>query len=369
MNGGFHPLKGFLTEADYDGVVENMRMADGSLWPMPITLDVVRGLRRQGRTRAGHRAARPRGRDPRDPVGDRQVDARQAPRGRSTSTAPTTSPTRRSTTCTTRRARSTSAARSTGIQPPVHYDFKARRDTPNELRAYFRKLGWRRGGRVPDPQPAAPRAPGTDLPRRQGGAGEPADPSGRRHDQAGRHRPFHPRALLRGRARPLPRRDDDDEPSEPRHAHGGPARGGLARHHPPQPRLHPHDRGPRPCRAGQEQPGQGFLRPLRRAGAVQEARGRDRHRDGRLQADGLRAGEGAVLPGRRGARRLDRPRHLRHRTSPPPARRARDPGLVLLPRTWSRNFAAPSPRAHKQGFTVFFTGFSGLAASPPSPTR
>ena len=32
----------------------------------------------------------------------------------------------------------------TGIQQPVHYDFKARRDTPNELRAYFRKLGWRR---------------------------------------------------------------------------------------------------------------------------------------------------------------------------------------------------------------------------------
>jgi sulfate adenylyltransferase len=32
----------------------------------------------------------------------------------------------------------------TGIQPPVHYDFRARRDTPNELRAYFRKLGWRR---------------------------------------------------------------------------------------------------------------------------------------------------------------------------------------------------------------------------------
>ena len=40
MNGGFAPLKGFLTEADYDGVVENMRTADGALWPMPITLDV-----------------------------------------------------------------------------------------------------------------------------------------------------------------------------------------------------------------------------------------------------------------------------------------------------------------------------------------
>ncbi len=40
MNGGFNPLKGFLTEADYDGVVDNMRLADGALWPMPINLDV-----------------------------------------------------------------------------------------------------------------------------------------------------------------------------------------------------------------------------------------------------------------------------------------------------------------------------------------
>ena len=40
MNGAFNPLKGFLDQADYDGVVENMRLADGTLWPMPITLDV-----------------------------------------------------------------------------------------------------------------------------------------------------------------------------------------------------------------------------------------------------------------------------------------------------------------------------------------
>ena len=40
MNGGFYPLKGFLAEADYDGVVDDMRLADGTLWPMPITLDV-----------------------------------------------------------------------------------------------------------------------------------------------------------------------------------------------------------------------------------------------------------------------------------------------------------------------------------------
>ena len=31
MNGGFNPLKGFMTEADYNGVVTEMRLADGSL--------------------------------------------------------------------------------------------------------------------------------------------------------------------------------------------------------------------------------------------------------------------------------------------------------------------------------------------------
>jgi adenylylsulfate kinase (EC 2.7.1.25)/sulfate adenylyltransferase (EC 2.7.7.4) len=40
MNGGFSPLKGFMTEADYISVVDNMHLADGSVWPMPINLDV-----------------------------------------------------------------------------------------------------------------------------------------------------------------------------------------------------------------------------------------------------------------------------------------------------------------------------------------
>ena len=40
MNGGFYPLNGFMNKKDYDGVVENMRLVNGSLWPIPINLDV-----------------------------------------------------------------------------------------------------------------------------------------------------------------------------------------------------------------------------------------------------------------------------------------------------------------------------------------
>jgi len=38
--GAFSPLNGFMVKADYDGVVKNMHLADGTLWPMPITLAV-----------------------------------------------------------------------------------------------------------------------------------------------------------------------------------------------------------------------------------------------------------------------------------------------------------------------------------------
>src|ERR1035441_8613095 len=40
MSGGFSPLRGFMNRADYEGVCHNMRLGNGTLWPMPITLDV-----------------------------------------------------------------------------------------------------------------------------------------------------------------------------------------------------------------------------------------------------------------------------------------------------------------------------------------
>jgi sulfate adenylyltransferase len=40
MTGAMSPLPGFLGRDDYESVLDRMRLADGTLWPMPITLDV-----------------------------------------------------------------------------------------------------------------------------------------------------------------------------------------------------------------------------------------------------------------------------------------------------------------------------------------
>jgi sulfate adenylyltransferase len=38
--GGFSPLTGFMTRADWKGVCEDFLTADGTFWPVPVTLDV-----------------------------------------------------------------------------------------------------------------------------------------------------------------------------------------------------------------------------------------------------------------------------------------------------------------------------------------
>lgn len=143
MNGGFNPLKGFLTEEDYDSVVETMRLKDGSLWPMPITLDVSENF-----------------------AENIELGQDIALRDQEGVILATMTVTDRWTPNKAREAEKVFGADDlahpavnylhnvagkvylggpvTGIQQPVHYDFRGRRDTPNELRALFRKLGWRR---------------------------------------------------------------------------------------------------------------------------------------------------------------------------------------------------------------------------------
>ena len=143
MNGGFNPLKGFLGQSDYDSVVEHMRLADGTLWPMPITLDVSEAFAETV-----------------EPGQDIALRDAEGVILAIMSVTDRWSPDKR------REAERVFGADDvahpavnhlhhasgpvylggpiTGIQPPVHYDFRARRDTPNELRAFFRKMGWRR---------------------------------------------------------------------------------------------------------------------------------------------------------------------------------------------------------------------------------
>ena len=143
MNGGFNPLKGFQSEADYNGVVENMRTADGHLWPIPITLDVsekfaegiapgqdialrdaegvilaILSITDKWVPNKANEAAKVFGADD---LAHPAVNYLHNVAGPVYLGGPIT-----------------------GIQQPVHYDFKSRRDTPNELRAYFRKVGWRK---------------------------------------------------------------------------------------------------------------------------------------------------------------------------------------------------------------------------------
>lgn len=40
MNGGFAPIDSFMDKATYLSVLDNMRLPDGTLWPIPIVLDV-----------------------------------------------------------------------------------------------------------------------------------------------------------------------------------------------------------------------------------------------------------------------------------------------------------------------------------------
>ena len=143
MNGGFAPLKGFLTKEDYNGVVKDMRFADGSLWPMPINLDVSDAFAEI--VKAGQDIAL------RDPEGvilailsitdkwspDKSVEANGV-FGTDDIAHPAVNYLHNTA------GKVYLGGPVIGIQAPVHYDYRGRRNTPNELRTFFRKMGWRR---------------------------------------------------------------------------------------------------------------------------------------------------------------------------------------------------------------------------------
>jgi sulfate adenylyltransferase len=143
LNGGFSPLTGFMGKADYSGVVANMRLSDGTLWPMPITLDVPESVARQ--LRDGSMLAL------RDPEGVMlaalHVEEIFEPDGVEEAKAVFGTDNREHPGVAHTVDRSNPyyvGGRLEGLQLPVHYDFRSLRYTPARLREEFARLGWRR---------------------------------------------------------------------------------------------------------------------------------------------------------------------------------------------------------------------------------
>lgn len=143
LNGGFSPLEGFFGKDDYEAVCEHMRLADGTLWPIPVTLDVSKVFAEkvaQGMTVAL-----------RDPEGvliaTMEVSDIWEPDLRHEARAVFGSEDERHPGVHFLFNRSNPVyigGKLRGVEAPTHYDFRHLRDTPTGLREKFRTRAWNR---------------------------------------------------------------------------------------------------------------------------------------------------------------------------------------------------------------------------------
>jgi sulfate adenylyltransferase len=143
MSGGFSPLRGFLGRRDYESVVADLRLGDGTLWPMPITLDITEEL-----------AAT---------LGDSSILALRDPEGvmlaalhveemwrpdrsaEAEAVFGTTDLLHPSVAHLHRRSNPVYVSGTLeAVEAPHWYDYRQLRHTPTQLRAEFARLGWTR---------------------------------------------------------------------------------------------------------------------------------------------------------------------------------------------------------------------------------
>ncbi|MEP6753211.1 MAG: bifunctional sulfate adenylyltransferase/adenylylsulfate kinase [Candidatus Dormiibacterota bacterium] len=143
LSGAFSPLKTFMSRPDYEMVRDDMRMGDGTLWPIPITLDVPAEIASQ--LDNGSSLAL------RDPEGvvlailhvkylwqpDLQLEA-ESVYGTMNRGHPSVAMLLDS------NRHWYVAGELEGLQAPLHYDYSELRHTPAELRAIFQQRGWRK---------------------------------------------------------------------------------------------------------------------------------------------------------------------------------------------------------------------------------
>jgi sulfate adenylyltransferase len=141
MNGAFSPLTGFMNQADYESVRDEMRLQDGTLWPMPITLDVDADF--AAGIEVGDSIAL------RDPEGVMlaaiHVEAIWQPDkvAEAESVFGTASPEHPGVAYLMEKAGPVYiGGRVEGLQAPIHYDFTGLRMTPAQVREQFARRGW-----------------------------------------------------------------------------------------------------------------------------------------------------------------------------------------------------------------------------------
>ncbi|PKI83395.1 sulfate adenylyltransferase [Malassezia vespertilionis] len=146
ITGGFSPLEGFMTKPDYDSVLDKMRLANGALFPIPVTLDVSNEQVQQLHLQSGTRIAL---RDPRDDAAlaiftvsdlfdiDRKHEA-EAVFGADDKAHPSVS-------YLYEEVKDVLVGGSVqAIAKPQYYDYVELRYTPAELRHHFDKVSWRK---------------------------------------------------------------------------------------------------------------------------------------------------------------------------------------------------------------------------------
>jgi sulfate adenylyltransferase len=144
LSGSFSPLTSFLGRADHDAVCRDMRLADGTLWPIPITLDIPSPLAatlNPGRSVLALRDAEG------VMLAALHVEELWEPDLTASAEAVFGTLDRKHPGVAYQLGRTNPvyvAGRLEGLQAPVHYDFRALRLTPAELRAEMAREGWRR---------------------------------------------------------------------------------------------------------------------------------------------------------------------------------------------------------------------------------
>lgn len=142
LTGALSPLTGFMSEKEYASVLDTTRLTDGMLWPMPYYLDIdeEQATKLEIGTRLGLRDTE--GFMPAvltiesiwRPDKDKEAELIYG----------TTDHQHPGVAYLYDNVKSVYIGGSVeGIQLPFHYDFEILRDTPEELRQYFDKRGWR----------------------------------------------------------------------------------------------------------------------------------------------------------------------------------------------------------------------------------